>query len=92
MSHGRGKEASYDPNPREIQDFFYVVTHACIVDGNLPIFDLIVHACYPGDATWRLNHGSLTRMSNVERLRTESTRLCHHYKKPPMHVKLAQNT
>jgi hypothetical protein len=49
----------------------YVVTHAYIVEGNLPIFDLIVLACYPGDATWRLSHGSLTRMSNVEKLRTE---------------------
>ena len=44
MSHDRGKEVSYDPNPREIQDFFYTVTHAYIVEGNLPIFDLIVHA------------------------------------------------
>jgi hypothetical protein len=52
MSHDRGKEASYDPNPREIQDFFYAVTHAYSVEGNLPIFDLIVHACYPEDASW----------------------------------------
>ncbi|KAE8038382.1 hypothetical protein FH972_010901 [Carpinus fangiana] len=40
-------------------------------EGNLPIFDLIVHACCPEDATWRLSHGRLTRMSNVEKLRTE---------------------